>query len=193
MQTLSDGKEIEVRRLKFLELEDRVPNEDPGLYVHTYSVNGYPQEVAYGLQDYEEIPEKPPKPLHEAEPDSYLEAQWEQYHLYRAVLTHERRRSDIRDEYLVNCAKYILDTCISEEDRQRVLTAEDYQKVFNGALCPEVTEGDIVAVLATTFQGHVEGQAFMEFIEKSTEIGRLLYSNPVVGIALHAKPEYEQT
>ncbi len=185
--TLSDGLPIEVRRLQFLELEDQVPNEDPGLYIHTYVVNGYPQEVGYGLEDYAEIPERPAQPLHEAEVGSYLEAQWEQYNLYRAVLTHERKRADLRDKYLIDCAKYILETCISPEDRMRILTTEDYQMVYNAALCPEVTEGDIVAVLAQTFQGNVEGQAFVEFIESAAEIGRVLYSNPVVGIALDAK------
>ncbi len=69
---------------------------------------------------------------------------------------------------------------VSPEDQERILTPEDYQVVYKGALCPEVTEGDIVAVLATIFQGHVEGQA------------RVLYSNPMVGIAFHAKSEYEQ-
>lgn len=180
--SLSDGRPIEVRRLAFLELEDKVPYPDPGLYIHIYMVEGHPQQVAYDLDDYAEIPERPKTSLVEAQPGSYEAALWEQYNLYRAVLTHERKRQDIREQYLIDCAHYILKNCIGIDDRGRVITPDDYQVICHLALCPEVTERDIVAVLASTFQGHLEGQAFMDFGQETAQIGRQLFANSTMGI-----------
>lgn len=182
---LSDGRPVEVRNLAFLELEDKVPYPDPGLYIHTYMVVGHPQQVAYGLDDYAEIPERPKTLLVEAQPGSYEAALWEQYNLYRAVLTHERKRQDIREQYLVDCARYILEKCIGIDDRGRVLTPNDYKAIYRLALCPEVTEEDIVAVLANTFQGHLEGKAFVDFGKEAAQIGRQLFANSAMGIEVH--------
>lgn len=182
---LSDGRLVEVRKLAFLELEDKIPYPDPGLYIHTYIVEGHPQQVAYGLDDYAEIPERPKKPLVEAQPGSYEAALWEQYNLYRAVLTHERKRQDIREQYLVDCAHYILENCIDTEGRKRVVTPDDYTIIYHLALCPEVTKGDIVAVLANTFQSHLEGQAFVDFSREAAQIGRQLIANSAMGIEVH--------
>lgn len=186
---LSDGHSVEVRRLRFLELEDEVPYPDPGLYIHTYMVEGHPQQVAYGLNDYGEIPARPKTLFVDAQPNSYEAAVWEQYHLYRAVLTHERTRQDVREQYLIDCSRYILKECIGPEDRLRVVTPDDYRVIYNQALCPEVTEEDIVAVLATTFQGHLEGQAFMEFSEEAARIGNELFANSVVGTSIYVGVE----
>lgn len=178
---LSDRKPIKVRRLRFLELEDEVSYPDPGLYIHTYMVEGHPQQVAYGLDDYAEIPDRPKTPLVEAQPNSYEAALWEQYNLYRAVLTHERQRQDAREQYLVDCARHILKNCVSSEDRSRIDTPDDFKIVYRLALCPEVTEEDIVAVLAATFQGHLEGKAFVDFSEEATRLGREFFTDTALG------------
>jgi hypothetical protein len=182
---LSDCQPIEVRRLKFLELEDNVSYLDPGLYIHTYMVEGHPQEVAYGLEDYAEIPERPKIPLTKVQPDSYEAALWEQYHLYRAVLTHEHNRGELREQYLVDCARYILANCLNPADQKRIVTSEDYNSVYRLALCPEVTEEDIIACLATTFQGYVEGQAFMDLAREAKGVGRILFADTALGAAIN--------
>lgn len=183
---MSDGQPVEVRRLKFLELEDEVPYPDPGLYIHIYMVDGHPQHVGYGLQDFSEIPEKPATPFAEVQPDTLEEALWGQYHLYRAVLTHEHNRNELREKYLVNCAYHILANCIDSADRKRIITPADYDIVYRLALCPEVTEEDIVAVLATVFQGNLEGQAFVDFDEETEWVGRVLYSDTRLGTEINA-------
>lgn len=185
---LSDGQPIEVRRLKFLELEDNVSYLDPGLYIHTYMVEGHPQKVAYGFEDYAEIPERPKTPFVEAQPDSYETALWDQYHLYRAVLTHEHKKREIEEQYLVDCARYILDNCIDPTDRERIVTSGDYKSVYRLALCPEVTEEDIIACLATTFQGYMEGQAFMDLAGEAERVGRILFTDSTMGASVNAGP-----
>lgn len=167
-----------------MELEDKVPYLDPGLYIHTYIVEDHPQQVAYGLDDYAEIPARPKTPFVEVESGSYEAALWEQYNLYRAILTHERKRQDIREQYLIDCTHYILENCIGTKDKKRVVTPEDFQVIYHQALCPEVTEGDIVAVLATIFQGHLEGKAFMDFSEEAASIGRQLFADTTLGTSV---------
>lgn len=178
---LSDGQPVEVRQLKFLELDDHVPFLDPGLYIHNYVVDGHDQPVGYGLQDFGEIPDKPEAPFAEALPGSMEEALWSQYHLYRAVLTHEHKRADAREEYLVDSARYILSNCLTSEDRDRAVTPDDFKLIYRLALCPEVTEGDIVAVLATVFQGYMEGEALVGLIEETERVGGFLYSDSALG------------
>jgi hypothetical protein len=182
---LSDGQPIEVRRLAFMELELQVPYPDPGLYIHTYIVDGHPQPIAYGLDDYAEIPERPKTSFADIQPGSYDEALWQQYNLYRAVLAHERKRQDVREQYLEDCAQYILAHCIDPADGERIVTPDDFKIVHRLALCPEVTEEDIVAVLAGTFQGHLEGKAFMEFDQKVAGIGRNLHADQAVGASVN--------
>jgi len=186
---LSDGKSVEVRRLKFLELEDEVPYPDPGLYLHTYIIDGHPQQVGYGLDDYIEIPDRPKTALVDAQPGSYEAALWEQYNLYRAVLTHERLRQNIREQYLVDCAQYILTNCISTEDQDRLVTPADYKVIHQKALCPEVTEEDIIAVLASTFQGYMEGQAFMDLGQEIAQRGGELFTDTIVGASVNVDIE----
>ena len=182
---LLDGQPVEVRRLRFLELEDKVPYLDPGLYIHTYTVEGHPQQVAYGLQDYEVIPERPKTPLSEAQANSYEAALWEQYNLHRAVLTHEQKRTEIREQYLVDCARYILANCLDPFDRDRIVTSDDFDTIYRLALCPEVTEEDIIACLASTFQGYVEGQAFMDLAREAERVGRILFTDTALGAAIN--------
>ncbi len=184
---LSDGQPVEVRRLKFLELEDEVPYPDPGLYIHIYIVDGHPQHVGYGLQDFGEIPEKPTTPFAEVQPGTLEEALWGQYHLYRAVLTHEHNRNEVREKYLVDCTYHILANCIDSIDRERIITPTDYDVVYRLALCPEVTEEDIVAVLAAVFQGSLEGQAFMDFTQETEWVGRVLYSDTALGTTINVQ------
>lgn len=184
---LSDGQPIEVRRLAFLELENNVPYLDPGLYIHVYVIDGHDQPVGYGLHDFGEIPERPDTPFSEAEPGTVLQAEWEQYNLYRAVLTHERKRSDIREEYLEACARYILEKCIASEDRARIVTPDDFEYVHRMALCPEVTEEDIAAILASTFRGSLEGQAVVGVLEEASRVGRILYTDSTLGAAIHVE------
>lgn len=182
---LSDGQPVEVRRLKFLELEDQVPYLDPGPYIHTYVIDDYPQPVAYTLDDYEEIPRRPDRPFSEATEGDGLYERWLQFRLYRAVLTHERNRIDTRETYHVDCAHYIMRTCLSPEDRERIVTPDDYIVLYHLALCPEITEEDIMAILASTFQGYLEGAAVMDLAQEARRSGWFLYSDTTLGAAIN--------
>ena len=153
----SDGKPIDVERLYFLELEDKVIWTDPGPYVHTYlDGQGRSWKEDYGLEDYEVIPEEPRVPAHEIEPGTEDYHKLETWRLYRAILSHERIRAQAMEDYLKGIALYILSNKVKPEDRERIKTPEDYAYVYKKALFPELTKEDIEAELASTFQGFME-------------------------------------
>lgn len=150
MVTLPSGKEIEVRRLHFLEIEDNVPYDVEPPYTHRYD-NG--QEAQYILADWDSPPEMPKEPFSMAQPGSELFARWETYSLYQAVLLHEKRRAEQIEQYLVNVARYIRKYCISPDVLASIETPDDYTIIKNAAICPEVQREDLEAELASTFQG----------------------------------------
>jgi hypothetical protein len=49
--------------------------------------------------------------------------------------------------------------CLGKEERSRIVTEEDWQKVYRAAMIPTVTEEDIEAALSRIFQGYIQGQA----------------------------------
>lgn len=182
-QCLSDGGPIFVRRLYFLELDEKVPFQDIGPYIHTYIIDGGKEQyVAYGLEHFQVVPDEPKTLFEKAlDPESEEYALWAQYNLYQAILLHEDRRHQARESHLVEIAKYILTTCISKEDWARVITPDDYDVVYRQALCPEVSEEDIIAVLADTFQGFMEGAIFVDQLSKFTALRRQLQSVTALG------------
>lgn len=194
-QCLSDNEPILVRRLYFLELDEKVPFNDVGPYIHTYVLDGdKEQRVAYGLEHFQVVPEEPKTLFEKAlDPESEEFALWARYNLYQAILLHEDGRHQARERHLVSIAKYILSTCISKEDRARVITPDDFGVVYRQALCPEVSEEDIIAVLASTFQGLVEGEIFVEQLSKSTSLWRQLQSVEAMGSYFNVKNEIEPT
>lgn len=194
-QCLSNGEPILVRRLYFLELDEKVPFKDVGPHIHTYIVDGgKEQRVAYGLEHFQVTPEKPKTPYEKAtNPETEEYALWARYNLYQAILLHEDGRHQARESHLVEIAKYILSTCISKEDRARVITPDDYEVVYRQALCPEIGEEDIIAVLASTFQGVLEGTIFVEQLGKTTSIRRKLQSIETMGSYVNVTDGIEPT
>lgn len=172
---------MEVRRLYFLELEDNIPYPDPGPYIHVYKYpEGGEQHVVYGLEDFDEVPVKPDILFELTQPGTEEYALWERYNLYQAILLHERNCSEIREQYLRDVAEYILRECISKEDRATLLI-EQISDVYRQALCPEVKEGDLMAVLADTFQGYVEGEIIVRLIKGITDFGGVLSGYQALG------------
>lgn len=174
---------MEVRRLYFLELEDNIKWDDPGLYIHTYHYpEGGEQHVVYTLADFDEVPVEPDIVFELTQPGTEQYAFWERYNLYRAILLHEQKRAEIREDYLRRCSKYILEHCI--ENRQEVLTPQQFEELYRKALCPEVSEEDLIAVLANTFPGLMERKMSMEGNEQIEAFRRLILSDTTLGIGI---------
>lgn len=134
---------------------DAVGPDIPGPY--RYSI------LTYTGQVYEaeyEMPDTPPdKPnVGEPEPNSLEWRQLQDYETYLCAVAHEETRARAIEEWLNNCAAYILEHCIAEEDRARLVEPEDYQAVYAAATVPRLKLEDIEATLRHTFRAEFGGQ-----------------------------------
>lgn len=163
--TVEDGTIGEVRRLRFLELEDNLDYDVDPPYVHKYEAIGGVQEVQYVLSDWPDPPIRPDVPIEQAQPDTMEYAQWQSFMLYQAVLRHEQKRAEQMRVYMVQVARYIKAHCVDENFRPHIVTAQDAAKIENAAICPEVTQEDLERELARTFQGVLAGYAYLRGVK----------------------------
>jgi hypothetical protein len=154
--TLSDGLPCLVRVLGLFEL-DAIGPDIPGPY--RYSI------LTYSGQVYEAeypLPEKPPeKPEGEPPPGTVEWKQQQEYDTYLCALAHEETRAQVVEEWLNNVATYILEHCLSPDDRLRLVDPEDYQAVYAAAPVPKLRLEDIEAALRQTFRAEFGGQGVL--------------------------------
>jgi hypothetical protein len=157
-ETLSDGEPCVIRQLGIFELDD-VRAKLIGPYVYEIeTVDGRKYLAEYEGSRWAERGERPLKPdtpEHQITPDH---EEWEdlvEYLRYEAWLVHEQERARLMNEYHVEVAHYILDNCLSPEDKQRVVTPEDWAVVHKTALVPELTLEVLAETLQATFQGQL--------------------------------------
>jgi len=153
---LSDGEPCPVRCLGLFEL-DAVGPALPGPYRYqllTYTGQVY--EAEYPLPD--EPPEKPEDP--EPEQGSIEWRNLQDYETYLCALAHEEARVQAVEDWLDNCAAYILEHCI--EDPRRLVEPEDYEAVYAAATVPKLRMDDIEAALAQTYRAEFAGRGVLE-------------------------------
>ena len=162
---MSDGFLVKVRRLELYEL-DAVEHVDLGPFVYEYvnQKSGRVMKRPYDISAWAEPPTKPRTPEHECDPDSMDAALWHVYSTYQAALLHTQKQIEKTQEHVHDCARYILDNCVSERALAHITSPVDYVAVYELAAMPEVKEEDIRHVLADTFRGLIPGDA---------DIGRL--------------------
>lgn len=150
---LSDSQPCKIRVLGLFELSD-VAQEPLGPY--RYSLLLATGEV---VEDEYIFPKSPPaapdKPLDECEPNDYEYHQWQEYNTYQAAIAHEKKRTIDYERYLREINRYILDNCLGEQDRGRIVDDTDWQKVQAAAIVPQLTEEVIAQTLRDTFQSLV--------------------------------------
>jgi hypothetical protein len=156
--TLSDGQPVQVRVLGLFEL-DTVGPEIPGPYRYqVLTWTGRVYEIEYTPPD--EPPEKPD--AEEPEPRSLEWHQLQDYETYQAWLAHEADRVRAIEQWLENCAHYVLERCLEQEDRERIIEPEDYHAVHEAALVPRLRKEDIAQALAQTFRADFDGTPVLD-------------------------------
>jgi hypothetical protein len=176
---LSDGKPCPVRVLGINELI-KVGPKDPGPYRYQVLTIGGIEESTYDLAEAARrnwVPRKPDKPEVECEPNSQDWLDWQDYHTYQAAIAHEAKRWDIEDEHLENVMDYILENCVSAEDRFLVVTAVDYKAVTAAAMVPELEMADIEQALEETFGARFSGREVLAALA-ATEPGSASVQHP---------------
>lgn len=157
--TLSDNQPCDVRQLGLFEL-DGVGRELIGPYKYQLLMaTGQILEDEYDLRAFD-TPPKPP----EGEPATIEQGSWEWFRLqefetYQMAIAHEKDRLASYEGHLSDISHYILHNCISADDRNRIITAYDYQAVYQAAIVPLLTEEVIADILRSTFQSVLRWQA----------------------------------
>lgn len=150
---LSDGEECTVRVLGLFELDDHAIGLNPlGVFMEEIStVGGKVIRRQYIPPDMP--PFEPQMPRDKVKRGSPEWNDWEEFDLYSAYIDHRKTDAAIISLYLVEVKNHILARCLAEDDRQRLVEPADWQSVQMIALSAQLTEEDLAAALALTFQG----------------------------------------
>lgn len=144
---LSDGQPCEVEPLGLFELDDIGP-DDPGDFTyHVKALTGETYHEIYPLA--ERLKNPPPKPGRDADEWDIIE-----YQRFQAALAHQQRRFALREEYVRNVARRVLE-CIKQADRKRIVEPSDYTAIYTTARPTPLTREDIAAALRRYFPGSV--------------------------------------
>lgn len=153
--TLSDNLPCEVRRLALFEL-DNVGREVLGVYRYTLLLaSGQFTDDEYDIRALDYTPTRPDIPVEQIQPNSPEWYQLQDFDTYTAALAHEKLRIESYEGYVSDIAQYILTHCLSSNDANRIITAEDWDKIQLAALVPQLTEEGVAACLRTTFPGYI--------------------------------------
>lgn len=153
MVTLSDGQPCRVRVLGLFELNGK-GREVLGVYRYSLLLaTGQITEDEYDLRALDEIPRPPDKPVEEIKTGSVDWYDLKEYETYLCAVTHEKHRIESYHDYVQDITAYILTNCLSPEDRNRIVTVEDWEAIYQIVFVPELTMEVIRQCLADTFQG----------------------------------------
>lgn len=151
---LSDGQPVKVRQLALWELEDNGVPIPPNLRYRIQGGDGNEYEQEYDLDARLQSPPSPPG----GDATEWDIIEWQRF---QAALLRRQEQKEAERQDKAAKAAYILQNCLAEEDRLRVVTPADFDEIYRLALCPEVRMEDIQAELASFFPGRVEWLSFI--------------------------------
>lgn len=146
--TLSSGKSIQVKRLGLFELDYNVPRSQvPGDYCVTILFAS--GQVYDQLFDISIERPKPDKPLDQCEEKTGEWYQWQEYLRWQAGIAHYHNQMEALSDYFGQIERYVLDNCISDNDRNLIETWQDFDKVYTAAI-PDLPDAEYLKRLADT-------------------------------------------
>ena len=157
---LSDGLECKVRQLGLFELDGK-GRDVLGVYRYTLLLaSGQFTEDESDVRALTYTPTRPDVPIEQIVPNSPEWYQLQDFDTYTAALVHEKLRIESYEGYVNDIAQYILTHCLSPDDANRIVTADDWDKVSLAAIVPELTLEEVATCLANTFQGIIWQPAY---------------------------------
>lgn len=149
---LSDGLPCEVRQLGLFEL-DGMASEILGPYRYSIlTATGQIIEDEYDLRALTYTPQPPDMPLDQIKPNSNEYKQQRDYDTYLAALAHEKERFKSYENYVNEIAAYIATNCVSQDDSKRLVSVDDWRRIYAAALVPQLNEEGLAQCLRQTFQ-----------------------------------------
>lgn len=149
----SDNLPCKVRQLGLFELNGK-GRELLGPYKYSLLLaTGQVVEDEYDIRALDEIPRPPKVAKEDIKPGSPEWYQLEEYETYTCAIAHEKKRVESYHGYVDDIIAYILENCISPEDRTRIISPGDWEMVYQAVFVPELTMEVISATLRDVFQG----------------------------------------
>ena len=169
--TLSDGESLEVRTLGIFEL-DVVERQHIGPYTYPIELLGDVVKYAeWDLSKYEELgrdpPSKPKKPEHLIEENTEEWYQLRDFTRYETALWHRQEQNEAAAEFAENVKEYILVNCVPQEDLNRIITEDDWEKVYIAALVPPLTMQLIIDTLRNTYKASFDNKDIFDAMDKA--------------------------
>jgi hypothetical protein len=84
-----------------------------------------------------------------------------EWSLYWAAVYKDRANKEDAKRYCREVADYIMQTCISADDKERIVTPDDYRQLWQCALVPQLTLEDLAMSLEYTFRANFDGEAVL--------------------------------
>lgn len=181
--TLSDELPCRVRQLGLFEIDGK-GREVLGPYKYTMlSATGQFIEDEYVMpQDQADIPIKPDVPKERVQPGT---PEWDEmaaWETYQAALAWEAQRIESYEGFVGDICHYILNNCLTSEDRNRLTGPGDWDAVYSAAIVPQLTPEGVAACLRDTFYGNIQGSGDFRRDDAGSGRQRQSSSLEVVGV-----------
>ena len=149
-----------VRRLGIFEL-DAIRPPDTRPFVYSEKIGGNEITRPFDVAAWEKPPAMPTPEQMAAQPGTvpyYFYFEWSLY--WAATYKAKENKADVK-RYCKDVANYILQSCIGLEDKERVVTADDFRLVWSAALVPQLNLEDLAMSLEYTFRANFDGEAVL--------------------------------
>jgi len=164
---LSDGKDCEVRRLGIFELDD-LPQ--PDIRPFTYTINTVVRDTYQATLDVSRYKTPPLRPdittgLVEFSSDWYALREWQ---IYQGAMSHGSIIMIEVADYADKVLEYILTSCISRDDLNRVATTGDFENVYTAALVEQLSLKLIKETLSSTYNATYEDEEIFDALDSTS-------------------------
>lgn len=171
MIILSDDKPIKVKQLGIFELDNIKPKLLGPFTYKMATIGGKEYDAIFDPEAWDIPPQKPETPKHEIKEKSAEWYAYQDWELYNLAVAHEEKRKQQLIDYVENVAEYIVENCIPQEDVARIKTAEDWKKIYDAALVPQLTTEVLADTFARTYQAEFNGMPILDALEEIASDG----------------------
>lgn len=160
---LSSGKNFKVRQLGLFELDNLMP-DSIGPFTYKMTILGKEHDVEFDIGTYETPPEKPEKNVSDIVEFTPEHDQLLDWQLYNAAKYHNEQRLVRTNEFYDKVKAYIVEqACV--DNPNLIITIEDWRKVYDAALVPQLTLELIAKTLTNTYAAKFNGRDVFSALE----------------------------
>jgi hypothetical protein len=129
--------------------------------VYTETIGGNEIERPFPVESWDNPPIPPTPEQMAAEPGTVPYYYYYEWSLYWAATYKAKANKEDVKRYCKDVAAYIMNSCISPDDKSRVVTADDFGLVWSAALVPQLSLEDLAMSLEYTFRANFDGEAVL--------------------------------